>query len=1312
MSASDRDRRQLDTSGISLQTDLDGTQWLHHALTGEVKKIAETCSMELALDENIGLVVQVIDDPEAPSTYAQNYLRYAFYRDSQGLSDRVFDAHAQRFMTASDFSVMHRRFTLALYLPGGAGSLKVDLYCFTEGACGQHWWWKLPPILRATLLPEAQGKRKKEVHLVLGDRMRSWQPLLGRLGVPQVRKARPQRPSDSKLDGPTDDEIRAGRVLRHASICTGSLLIILQRMAFNEPLQGGCKSRDAAANCKTILDGMLRLCSPMLSEILLSAEPDREYGEHGRLVSSDDDANWRSFVVADGAVDFEEFHAWALEHIRANSLLNSQYWTGSGTLINLLEKLARVPSCCLARSVIVQILRHAGVVLEAFLDDAAGSLLNGQKVPFLTVAPFAGLSAYQRHQDLCRYVAACRAEAAQFQQVYSFGTDASRVGYKARSNFAFVYPNNVLAFGPPADDFGHYPPQVLKDIQTGRGLAFALDDVQALAEAQNEFVEENRRRLSRKRGGGFLAKSRRKYRKKSFQYLCLEDSAIKLMMDNEGFKSHFVSPEKLANLSDPYSWNLARRSSDKGPEMISSSNFLRWGLRLNIEQDWDKSHGAWRSCLDAVNTAGMLTRLTLLVMAFNTGYGEWKDGSRGEQIRISTRDSLQTLSDGQDIPYQACLPQILEDRGKNVSTFSSKDSENLRKELLDNNIWDHNPSKLNLTRFFNPIDRHFEWERDKWGERQYGLMTTCFELGLMKLTKEDLGGGKSKDHPAAPEGKPKASSSQSHAKQTAYSIKRAAGNPVYFGFITYADKSNRYIMEIISSVVGPLREWHTTQSTEHRSATGAFKWESLQAGGRYWQHIDQTIARLGGATSWLKCGMRVDTAGDGVEEGAEVSFQDMYAGYFGNMVVALAGSRLEWGLDYIRGFPRKAIMFLTDNPRRTAYLNLFTKYCDIIDKAMASADADIASMGGRSHMRLTPVLQLRGMLRLEPAPKEGLTPKFAAFLKQRSNGLHATQLLEDSFNTQKAMVRQRVTHRVDDENAYFALLHTEKGVQSKHHYDAPKLGSVAEVDNDLLKESAFHPSPGDAWRELDKIVGREQEPSWHHPAAGAQNFTIAELLRLEAALPLVPVPKPKEQSVMAGLLSGRHLIVRVGDSEQRLLVLKRACDLSFFGWPVQRKEIEGRPGSHWYELQPSGEKLHMINMLDHARIEAEEYEWWSPMHQRVRFPNSGIAMGPQQRPRAVKVAGPLSLKELAARRAFFSLSKSWCVEFGKLIDVEVASTDHMWDVLATLICAVVPDLTDDGLLEIMHRRCFDATQDSSRQDLRLAEACRDNLTKD
>jgi len=116
-------------------------------------------------------------------------------------------------------------------------------------------------------------------------------------------------------------------------------------------------------------------------------------------------------------------------------------------------------------------------------------------------------------------------------------------------------------------------------------------------------------------------------------------------------------------------------------------------------------------------------------MAYDCSYGEWKDGTRGEQVKTAAKDSLRVLSPAEDVPWQHCLPMILRNKGINAALLTSEKELDLRRDMLAECCWDFMLPKLTFNKFDAPLQR-FKQERPIWGERQYGLLTACMDLNL------------------------------------------------------------------------------------------------------------------------------------------------------------------------------------------------------------------------------------------------------------------------------------------------------------------------------------------------------------------------------------------------------------------------------------------------------------------------------------------------------------------------------------------------------------------------------------------------------
>lgn len=117
----------------------------------------------------------------------------------------------------------------------------------------------------------------------------------------------------------------------------------------------------------------------------------------------------------------------------------------------------------------------------------------------------------------------------------------------------------------------------------------------------------------------------------------------------------------------------------------------------------------------------------MMLMAYNVGFGEWRDGSRWEQMRKSVADTVAVTAPGGDELFQFCLPGLL--RSKKIDTLDAVTENQLYQELKASYIWGSIETKLWYSRFFCVIKRFEDLERHVWWQRLYGLLSVCIDLG-------------------------------------------------------------------------------------------------------------------------------------------------------------------------------------------------------------------------------------------------------------------------------------------------------------------------------------------------------------------------------------------------------------------------------------------------------------------------------------------------------------------------------------------------------------------------------------------------------
>lgn len=248
-----------------------------------------------------------------------------------------------------------------------------------------------------------------------------------------------------------------------------------------------------------------------------------------------------------------------------------------------------------------------------------------------------------------------------------------------------------------------------------------------------------------------------------------------------------------------------------------------------------------------------------MLMAYNVGYGEWKDGSRYEQIKVAVHDSVTTMPAAADPVWQYILPGLLRERRLDASALTPELEHELHRSL-PHGVWSRILPRIGMSRFFGPLKRFLESEAENWNERLYGLMVASLDLGVMEkaMAKEDR--KKESGEPVVLV----AATTAAAAKREALIIKQAAKNPVYHAFLMYCDVENRFKQWIIAMLSQPLHDWHSSQNVELRSTKTSFIWLVKQPRGGFMEHIklglrlvhQQTFTSSGASRWFLYCRLR------------------------------------------------------------------------------------------------------------------------------------------------------------------------------------------------------------------------------------------------------------------------------------------------------------------------------------------------------------------------------------------------------------------------------------------------------------------------
>ena len=443
--------------------------------------------------------------------------------------------------------------------------------------------------------------------------------------------------------------------------------------------------------------------------------------------------------------------------------------------------------------------------------------------------------------------------------------------------------------------------QVVADLYTPLAEAATVEQTQVAVAVHKDQTQQWLRRL---RPGFAKAKAKKKakvHRKKAFQWIVALDNTIWIMTGLR-LADYVVKDEWFQNNAQPHCWNLLMGVADKGPDGVCAANFLKWVLRVCLDMWWDPSHGAWGSCRYAVEFAGLGVHIFLMMIAMNCGQGEWKDGVRGCQVRTATVTVSKSMSCSENMPYQWCLPGIIKEKCWDRYADDPSFHEGLYEHQLTGGMWEKDHQKANMRDFFGLIKRFDMDDSINWSEKLYGLKCACVEMDLWQ---------KLEDAPAdaaAPAQDKRTKLSFAQSKKDAFAIKRAAGNPIYHAYLMYADQENLMKMHIILTVTRPLHRWHQCQNVELRSVETGQKWLIQQCNGGFMKHVQATVDVVHCSNgSYEKMGVQqfdFDPAANEVD-GAECAQQDALSAHIGDMALGCAGSRLNWGADFMHGIQKR-----------------------------------------------------------------------------------------------------------------------------------------------------------------------------------------------------------------------------------------------------------------------------------------------------------------------------------------------------------------------------------------------------------------------
>lgn len=599
-------------------------------------------------------------------------------------------------------------------------------------------------------------------------------------------------------------------------------------------------------------------------------------------------------------------------------------------------------------------------------------------------------------------------------------------------------------------------------------------------------------------------------------------------------------------------------------------------------------------------------------------------------------------------------------------------------------------------------------------------MHTCIDLGLLgkksktgevvETAASQRGVASSASRATSSTSRP-AKETQSGGKNAGIQIKKNFQSSMFHAFCVYAALENMSRQWIIAIVTSPLHRWCSDMNKRCRPLPDGARWQTEQCDGGFSLHVMETLEMVHSPTHLASWGLDIDFD-DGDEhilEGARTSQQDEFADHVGRLATALASSRLHWGADFVEGWPRRSCLLvdLVPHNKQSEVIQQFRDHLATIERAGQSTSKKCREWAARSHMHLTPVLQIKVILkRSHWAP--GTAP---AFFSEAGASLLGTQLIEDGVKIAKKSAKGSSTGRISNDNAFHSLF--TKGVLGDvHRFGEPQQTIVsAPCRGTSLATSAYVPQKSSNWTDLDAIKGTG-EPSWYGPKGEDINMTIGDTKTLDVCMLEQKEHDLPKMVVMSGLLDcGPALVRKKSGPLVWYFLLGRLSPTCFFGAQASIHRYGGTSDEYLlFDVWDNNSKFLILASIDDW--EAMEFMWVSPYHQWIKWRTSPGVAPARNCIRAIPKGRPCSLLEFGAKQAFGSQTKSWMVELARLVVCEVDATYGIFEVVWSLVQFVLKT-SDEDTLNIAEARAVKSSKTSAKLNhLEQIEGFADNFTKD
>lgn len=307
---------------------------------------------------------------------------------------------------------------------------------------------------------------------------------------------------------------------------------------------------------------------------------------------------------------------------------------------------------------------------------------------------------------------------------------------------------------------------------------------------------------------------------------------------------------------------------------------------------------------------------------------------------------------------------------------------------------------------------------------------------------------------------------------------------------------------------------------------------------------------------------------------------------------------------------------------------------------------------------------------------DAANPEFVQLVRAKSTGLLSSQVCEDTFNFAKNSAVVKGKRRFRRIEKVMGVPIARKVLSSVHNFQELQVDQCAPCATAKLGPECFRPSDDSALMPLAPIAGTSQAPSWYAPQARTWSQPAADLHMLSEAR-RTNCWEALGRTFLGCVFESRHKFVftTVGSNGQWFFPVHHFPDSVVLAFPAIVVDIAPKR----FFVPTAGATPTLLSVTTWDDIQACSYTWASPASQAAM---GAVAQRLPPAVRAMATTEPMSLKQLAARQAYWTVDKSSLKKLAEYQRLTVPKGSTIVDILMSLARCAYPQASEDDLMDM------------------------------